>query len=225
MKKLLLSLFVLQLFVSADAQLVSLEYPESYEYQQWYSGQVVTVEGETITGEIQWLNRQYNQRRVNFRNAGGEKIYKNTELKSYTINGQKYQFIDHKDYGKRYAAVVTEGGINIYNYYMLKSEASIKATNTVTYDENGRAINNIEFTRERKDEDFENYIMAIKHDKPKMIQIGSPTFMMNFKKNMSEYVSDYPELAAKIKNKEKGYKMLARDKIIIEYNKWYAEKK
>ncbi len=143
MQKLLLSLFVLHLFVSADAQLVSLEYPESYEYQQWYLGQVVTVEGETITGEIQWLNRQFNQRRANFRNAEGERSYGNTELKSYTINGQKYQFIDHKDYGKRYAAVVTEGGISIYNYYKLKSEASIKATNTVTYDENGRAINNI----------------------------------------------------------------------------------
>lgn len=46
---------------------------------------------------------------------------------------------------------------------------------------------------------------------------------MGFKKKMSEYVNEYEELAKKIANKEKGYKVFNINKIIDEYNAWYMK--
>jgi hypothetical protein len=45
-------------------------------------------------------------------------------------------------------------------------------------------------------------------------------FIMKFKKKMSAYLSDYPELASKIANKEPGYTADDLQKIIEEYNSW-----
>jgi len=41
---------------------------------------------------------------------------------------------------------------------------------------------------------------------------------------MSEYVKDYPELAAKITAKEKGYGFTSINSIVREYNTWYMGK-
>ena len=48
-------------------------------------------------------------------------------------------------------------------------------------------------------------------------------FLLGFKKKMSEYVSDYPELAKKIEKKEKGYGAMGHYQIVDEYNAWYIE--
>ncbi len=39
---------------------------------------------------------------------------------------------------------------------------------------------------------------------------------------MSEFIDDYPELSKKVKKKKKGYKMFNLQRIIDEYNEWYA---
>ena len=54
--------------------------------------------------------------------------------------------------------------------------------------------------------------------------INASTLILGFRKKMAEIVKDYPELAAKITNKEKGYGMIGVYDIIREYNKWYMEK-
>lgn len=54
--------------------------------------------------------------------------------------------------------------------------------------------------------------------------IMAPTLVIGFRKRMSEYLKDYPELAGKIINKEKGYGILNVYDIFREYNKWYMEK-
>ena len=43
-------------------------------------------------------------------------------------------------------------------------------------------------------------------------------FALGFAKKMAEYISDNDVLSSKVKNKEKGYKMLQILKIIDEYN-------
>jgi hypothetical protein len=50
--------------------------------------------------------------------------------------------------------------------------------------------------------------------------IGMLRFL-RFAEEMSEYLSDYEELSAKIKNKEKGYRLLEMEAILREYNEWY----
>ena len=54
--------------------------------------------------------------------------------------------------------------------------------------------------------------------------VDMASMLFGFKNKMSEYVKDYPELAAKIANKEKGYGILGIYDIVREYNKWYMAK-
>lgn len=54
--------------------------------------------------------------------------------------------------------------------------------------------------------------------------ITASSLILGFKKKMADIVKDYPELATKINNKEKGYGMLGIYDIVREYNKWYMEK-
>lgn len=54
--------------------------------------------------------------------------------------------------------------------------------------------------------------------------IITSSLLLGFKKKMADFVKDYPELASKITNKEKGYGMLGIYDIVREYNKWYLEK-
>jgi len=48
-------------------------------------------------------------------------------------------------------------------------------------------------------------------------------FVMGFKTKMSDYVSDYKSLSKKIADKEKGYRMFGMNKILDEYNQWFAQ--
>lgn len=48
--------------------------------------------------------------------------------------------------------------------------------------------------------------------------------LLGFPKKMSSYVKDYPELSAKIANKEKGYGFTNINAIVKEYNTWYLSK-
>ena len=57
-----------------------------------------------------------------------------------------------------------------------------------------------------------------------VIDLADVGLLMSFKKRMSSYVKDYPELATKILNKEKGYGILGINNIVREYNKWYMAK-
>ncbi len=48
--------------------------------------------------------------------------------------------------------------------------------------------------------------------------------LLGFKNKMSGYVKDFPELSAKIANKEKGYGITNINRIVREYNTWYLGK-
>jgi hypothetical protein len=48
------------------------------------------------------------------------------------------------------------------------------------------------------------------------------SMLLGFAKKGSELVKEYPELAKKIANKEKGYGVTKLEEIVAEYNDWYA---
>jgi len=54
--------------------------------------------------------------------------------------------------------------------------------------------------------------------------VDASSLLLGFKNKMSGYVKDYPDLATKISNKEKGYGLLNINSIIREYNTWYLAK-
>lgn len=68
---------------------------------------------------------------------------------------------------------------------------------------------------------YQQSVWYKKHDGKVLAGIN---LVMGFKNVMSEFVSDNPEMAEKIKNKEEGYTILKTNFIIEEYNKWYDEK-
>jgi len=55
-----------------------------------------------------------------------------------------------------------------------------------------------------------------------LVEVAS--LLLGFPKKMSGWVSDYPELAKKIADKEKGYGVLGLNAIVREYNAWYIAK-
>jgi hypothetical protein len=62
------------------------------------------------------------------------------------------------------------------------------------------------------------------HDATNSKPVSLPDFGLGFAKKVSAYVGDYPELAKKVADKEKGYGMLKILDIIAEYNQWYLSK-
>lgn len=52
---------------------------------------------------------------------------------------------------------------------------------------------------------------------------SSMSYLLKFKKTMSEHLSDCPEIAEKIANKEEGYQWANLEDIIREYNDWYLK--
>ena len=55
--------------------------------------------------------------------------------------------------------------------------------------------------------------------------IQQQDFALGFAKRMSKLVDDYPELAAKVEAKEKGYGLFKIYDIVDEYNAWWAKKR
>lgn len=53
------------------------------------------------------------------------------------------------------------------------------------------------------------------------VAFNQGTFITGFHKKVSALVAEHEELAAKVKNKEKGYKLLQLYDIIDQYNAWY----
>ena len=51
----------------------------------------------------------------------------------------------------------------------------------------------------------------------------SGSLVMGYKKKMSSFISDYPELATKVTNGEKGYGFITYLNVVDEYNGWFEK--
>jgi hypothetical protein len=78
---------------------------------------------------------------------------------------------------------------------------------------------------------FVDYLASpVKNDVKTYLQLPNgdvvdvSSLILGYAKKMSGYVKDYPELAAKITNKEKGYGVLNINNVVREYNTWYMSK-
>lgn len=54
--------------------------------------------------------------------------------------------------------------------------------------------------------------------------VGITGMLFTFKKDMSRFIADYEEIAAKVAKGEEGYKYLKYQKVVDEYNNWFDEK-
>jgi hypothetical protein len=104
------------------------------------------------------------------------------------------------------------GPISLYTYYVDPSEAG-----------KDRIKRNAKLPEEKRDYKMDESTLQFTSFGLKggvLTDMSGPSWIMNYKKTMSEYVSDYPELAKKIADKEKGYGFINKLKHVYEYNDW-----
>jgi hypothetical protein len=184
-----------------------------------YPGYIVTKTGDTTQCYIKMTNKYSNQTRclvyANQTDSKEQKSYKPSELRSYKVGDRLYEAIPYGDLMPKtlnFALVEKDGHLRQFVWYSTTGDDTKDSWAGM-----GKSIS-------MSSSDENNLKGEMVFHKPEEKVLSSTKMVMSFSKNMSEYVADYPELANKIKNKEKGYDMLHVLDIVDEYNKWYESK-
>lgn len=198
--------------------------PQIYQVGKMYPGYIISLEGDTTKGFIKADTRcstggigSSNQNSVAFYLNESDKKpvkkYKPDELRGYQIADKVYESINYSGglmKKPNFNIVVQEGKIRTYEWY---STVEGYATIQRQSGEDWKA-----FDARR----FETKLIIAKDPKAPM---EYSTLGMQFVKRMPELVSDNPQMAKKIVDKEKGYKFINMFEVIEEYNKWSASQK
>ena len=206
LKKLLLPLILLSAFISFSQEWD----PSVYKYGEQYPGYVIDSKGKKIEGYIKYTNRYDLQNNVIFYTEKGNKKtkekYKSKDLKGYKMADKVYDCINYSGglmkKPIRGNLVLEEGCITKYVWY--SNETSV--------------------VRKNPGESYEDYMIrkypstaVYKNQNSGEIK-NMQAFGLGFAKKMSAFIKDNKELAAKVKGKKKGYRMLAIEAIMNEYN-------
>ncbi len=227
MKNLIL-LFILVTFITgAKAQVANPEQATDtvQEIRLWtlYPGYVVTLTNDTLRGYIMLGNLLYNQNKVlYFKNETDTKHtakYKAKEIKSYKAGPRSYDSFKYRPSmseakGYHFFMKIIDGPITEYRWYY---EPEGRTSQRVEINEDNILLSKIDLSF--NENDLQYFTIGRKlNGKP-----FSLNMVINFKNAMSKLVADYPQLANKIKTKQKGYRVADQEKIIREYNAWYIK--
>lgn len=199
--------FLICLFLFAMAAVNAQPEPDwsgkVYVIGKIYPGYYVTNSNDTVYGYFEHGNQVGNQKKCYF--------YTNEMDKKHTKDFKPEDIKSYKVADKLYRSINFSGGLmnKPLRFNLVNKDGAI--TEYIFYSEDGNAKAEPVY---HKPHDPEN-------NKPQ--QIGY--FAIPFAKKVSAYVADYPELAAKVSGKEKGYGMLNLLAIFDEYNAWYKAKK
>ncbi len=195
-----------------------------------YPGYVITRNNDTIRGYLMLKNLVNNQDKVLFyNNRNDEKYtrkYKPKDLKAYKTGPRFYESFKFKPpstYSANDARTwhfllkVIDGPFKVYKWFY---ETKERSESRVKVDEEHPLNTKVDLSFSEKDLEYHTYGLTPSGE---FVDFNSMKMLTNFKKNMSKLVADNPQLAAKIKNKEKGYHYYDVEKIIREYNKWYIQ--
>ena len=184
-------------------------------------GYVITNKGEKIEGYLKRFLKIKSQRKVKFFKTLDDKpvVYDPKDLKAYKIGEDYYETHPYEGLSgktKVFLLRTVEGKISLFDYY-IRVEDDKGAEMTLKKDGNKEIILDFDGTK------IQTEVLAVK-DGDDYLKFASPKVLFSFKNVMSKYVSDYPELAKKIKSKEKGYRVLGILKIVNEYNAHFENK-
>ena len=190
------------------------------EHSEKLPGYVITNKGERIDGFLKRFLKIKSQRKVKFFKTLDDKpvVYKAKDLKAYQIADDYYETHPYEGLSgktKVFLLRTVEGKIDLFEYYIRVEDNQGKEM-TISKKGNTEVILDFDGTK------IQTEVMAVRED-GKRLKFTSPKLLFSFKGVMSKYVGDYPELAKKIKSKEKGYRVLAILKIVNEYNAHFAE--
>lgn len=169
---------------------------QDYQPNSFYEGYIVKKDGSRLEGFIRYGTMEQNKGLVIFYT---DKTNRKTKKKYKTKDIAGY-----KVGSEEYISVTYRSVLKQRVFAKVESKGHIMVLSVAEPGQDG----------------VWSYNMALK--KGDDDAIGTARFI-NFAKQMSKYISDYEELATKVKNKEKGYRLLAMLDIIDQYNKWYEE--
>lgn len=223
MKKLLYLLLVNLCFVLLSS--AGLSQSDTTEVKLWtiYPGYIITHDNDTIQGYIRLNNLVDNQDKALFYEHPDDKKskvkYRAKEIKGYKVGPRTYESLEFKgqkaDRKVNFLLKLIEGPICYYEWYYEPEEVT---KSRLIVDEEDILNSKVDLTF--NEEDLNNTWVAVKNN-GEPVNLNTMKFIMKFKKHMAELVSDYPELAEKIRNKQEGYQFANTQKIIREYNAWY----
>jgi len=186
-------------------------------------GYIITNKGEKIEGYLKRFLKIKSQRKVKFFKTLDDKpvVYGPKDLKAYKIENDYYESHPYEGLSgktKVFLLRTVEGKISLFDYYIRVEDDQGKE---LTLSKNGNTEISLDFDGTK----IQTEILAVKDEGKgkKYLKFASSKVIFSFKGVMSKYVSDFPELAKKIKNKEKGYRILAILKIVNEYNAHFAQ--
>ncbi|MGJ8684074.1 MAG: hypothetical protein ACSHWW_05605 [Nonlabens sp.] len=163
----------------------------TYRIGQYYEGYIVEKDGEKVRGYIQYLSESQRYEKVLFKK---EK------------NGKKSKYKPKDIYG--YKVADTE-----YRACQFKS-VLFKDTKFLQVAQDG-CMEQLEWRKyDSDDQSWSSEIVLRVNGEAESTQ----RFVMSFAKHMSKMVKDNKELYNKVKNKEKGYRLLSLEAIVREYN-------
>ena len=190
------------------------------EVSERLPGYIITNKGEKIEGYLKRFLKIKSQRKVKFFKEldGKPEVFDAKDLKAYKIADDYYETHPYEGLSgktKVFLLRTLEGKINLFDYYIRVEDDQGRE---MTLSKKGNTEVSLDFDGSK----VQTEILAVK-DGDDYLKFASSKVIFSFKNVMSKYVADYPELAKKIKGKEKGYKIMAVLKIVEEYNSHFAE--
>lgn len=187
-----------------------------------YPGYIITLKGDTLEGWLLNINLWLNQHMTFFYddpdNHDGRVKYKAREIKGYKVGNRVYESIRflgeyslHKD--NFFMRKIT-GPISYYEWYYDSDRSNLSPVDV--------SLKELSDAFVFEEDELSTQDLCRKSE-GEMINLGNLKYLLNFDKNMSKLVSDYPELSQKIQNKEEGFKWIDRLHIIRNYNEWYLQ--
>ena len=195
--------------------------PQVYHVGEMYPGWIINNDGDTVRGFIKADTRcsiegigSSNQNTAAFYLHESDKKptakYKPGEIKGYMVADKVYESINYSGgllKKPNFNLVVQDGKIRIYEWYSTaESYATLRQMSGESWQD---------FDKRR----FETKTLFAK-DPTAPVELA--TLGMQFAKRMPELISDNPDMAKKVENKEKGYKFVNMFEVVTEYNNWAA---
>jgi hypothetical protein len=185
-----------------------------YKFNEIYPGYIVTLAGDTVNGYISHSTRSYAQENCIFYSDASKKDkkkYKPKELKAYGVADKHYRSILFSaglmKQSLNFVLLTKPGRISQFLYYQENDALKMQGKNESYADYDAR-IHTDEILWQKLDEN----------------PVSQQGFILGFAKKVSKMTADYPELSAKVENKEKGFGLLNVNSIMDEYNEYWLQK-
>ncbi len=187
-----------------------------------YPGYIIKTDGDTVHGALLLKNKISNQGKVFFFNTMDSEEpsarYKPKEIKAYKVADRFYETKKYTPENTlmRYCFLlkVINGPVCMYRVYWDDKQR-------IKIDEEDIWKSKIDLTF--SEDELQSQRLGCRNGEEELALFDGAKFILGFRKQMSKYLGDCPDISYKIDKKEPGYLWGDLEKIINEYNDWYLK--